>query len=61
MTPVPRKKNADTDRSVVSDVTIVRDSICEVLTLISSRRLLSRTRTMFSRIRSNTTMVSLIE
>ena len=39
MTPVPKKKNAETDKSVVSDVTRVRDSICEVLMLISSRRL----------------------
>ncbi len=41
MTVVPQMKNADTDRSVVPEVTMVRESICEVLMLITSWRLLS--------------------
>ena len=50
-----------TDSSVTNEVRIDRDSVCVVLTLISSYIDRSRMRVMFSRMRSKMTIVSLME
>ena len=52
MTGVPHTRKAHTETIVVPDVMTVRENICDVEMLISSTKLLSRSRAMFSRIRS---------
>src|SRR5262249_44604768 len=61
ITPVPQMFMARVTKNTVAEVRMVRDSVSLIEMLTMRSNLLSRRREAFSRMRSNTTMVSFIE